>query len=409
VVQRSLPRQLFRDFVYLVGLLPLGTIWLIVLITLLSTAFGLLIVIVGFVLLALTMLVWRWGANRERERAALILGAPLASAHRPLPPSGFFARWRVRVGDPATWKDLVFLFLVGTLGIVTAAVYGAAWALGIAGILAPALSAAAPAGSWLGGLGALALAGVCLGGFVVVALTLLLGRGLALMWGALCRGLLAPGERAALEARARALEASRAGAVESADARLRRIERDLHDGAQARLVAVTMDLGLAREKLDTDPETARGLMESAHEEASTAITELRELVAGIAPAVLVDRGLDAALSSLVASARIPVSVDVRLPKRVPASVEAAAYFVVAESLANVQKHAAASRADVRVRSLDGGLVVEVNDDGSGGADFARGSGLAGLQDRVAALDGTLTVTSPPGGPTLVRAEIPCAP
>jgi signal transduction histidine kinase len=222
----------------------------------------------------------------------------------------------------------------------------------------------------------------------------------------LARLLLSPG---AGERRVGELTRTRAAAVDAQATELRRIERDLHDGAQARMVAVTMDLGLAREKLDTDPAAARELLDAAHAEATTAIADLRQLVAGIAPAVLADRGLDAALSGLVATCRIPVSVDVHLPDRVPAAVEVAAYFVVSESLANVQKHASATTASVHVRVQGGRLVVEVGDDGRGGADPALGSGLAGLRDRVAALDGTLTVASPPGGPTLVRAEIPCAP
>ncbi len=174
------------------------------------------------------------------------------------------------------------------------------------------------------------------------------------------------------------------------------------------MVSVTMDLGRAREKLNADPEAARELVESAHAEARTAIADLRRLVGGIAPAVLTDRGLDAALSALVASCRIPVSLDVRLDGRVPSAVEVAAYFVVSESLVNVQKHADATHANVHLRLQGDHLIAEIADDGRGGAAIDAGSGLAGLRDRVAAVDGTLVVTSPDGGPTIVRAEIPCA-
>jgi signal transduction histidine kinase len=220
--------------------------------------------------------------------------------------------------------------------------------------------------------------------------------------------LLGPSERNRLERRVGELARTRAAAVDAQTSELRRIERDLHDGAQARMVAVTMDLGRAREKLGADPEAARELVESAHAEARTAIADLRRLVGGIAPAVLTDRGLDAALSALVASCRIPVSLDVRLDGRVPSAVEVAAYFVVSESLVNVQKHGYATHASVHLRLQDDRLVAEIADDGRGGAAIGAGSGLAGLRDRVAALDGTLVVTSPDGGPTMVRAEIPCA-
>ena len=188
----------------------------------------------------------------------------------------------------------------------------------------------------------------------------------------------------------------------------RRIERDLHDGAQQRLVAVGMDLGRALDKFDEDPDGARELVDDAHREAQRAIAELRDLVRGFAPAVLEDRGLDAALSALAARAPFPVALHVDVPDRPPASVEANAYFIVAEALTNATRHASARHAEVDVRSRDGWLRIEVVDDGAGGADPARGSGLRGLSDRAAAVDGTFTVTSPPGGGTRVVAELPCA-
>jgi signal transduction histidine kinase len=186
----------------------------------------------------------------------------------------------------------------------------------------------------------------------------------------------------------------------------RRIERDLHDGAQQRLVALAMDLGMAREKLASQPEAARALIDEAHDGAKRALAELRNLARGIHPAVLTDRGLDAAISALAARSPVPVEVDVQLHGRPPAAVESTAYFVVAEALANVAKHAAATHAEVRVIRKDEWLLVEVCDDSVGGADPA-GGGLAGLADRVAAVDGRLAVASPQGGPTVVRAELPC--
>ena len=206
----------------------------------------------------------------------------------------------------------------------------------------------------------------------------------------------------------RTLEGSRRAVIDVEASELRRIERDLHDGAQQRLVMLTMDLGMAAEKLDSDPATARSLVLDAQGQARAALAELRDLVRGIAPAILLDRGLVPALSSLAGRSPIPTAVNSTLPEgeRLPDAVERAAYFVVAEALANVAKHASAGRCEIRCRGESGRLVVEVWDDGAGGATLVPGGGLAGLAGRVEALDGTLTVESPAGGPTTVRAEIP---
>jgi signal transduction histidine kinase len=215
-------------------------------------------------------------------------------------------------------------------------------------------------------------------------------------------------DRAALTERITALESSRAGAVDVQEAELRRIERDLHDGAQARLVALGMSLGMAEQKLASgeDPDSARELLAEARAGAGEALRELRDLARGIHPPVLADRGLEAAVRALAAASPISVTVSVTLPARPEPPVESAAYFVIAEALANAGKHARASRVDVRVTQHGSLLSVEVYDDGVGGAD-ASGGGLGGRRARVQALDGTLAVVSPPGGPTTVRAELPC--
>ena len=209
-----------------------------------------------------------------------------------------------------------------------------------------------------------------------------------------------------LERRIDVLETTRAGAVEAAESELRRIERDLHDGAQARLVALGMTLGMAEQKLAEDPEGARRMLEEARAGTEDALRELRGLARGIHPPVLTDRGLEAALASLVGNSPVPVELDVQLPQRPPAAQETAAYFVAAEALANATKHAGASRVAVRIGRENGSLVVRVEDDGRGGAD-ANGGGLHGLAQRVEALDGHVQVTSPPGGPTVVEAVMPC--
>ena len=202
------------------------------------------------------------------------------------------------------------------------------------------------------------------------------------------------------------LEATRSGAVDAQDAELRRIERDLHDGAQARLVALGMSLGLAEQKLASDPEGAQQLVTEARIGIGEALQELRDLARGIHPPVLADRGLGAALATLADRSALPVTVSVALEERLPPAVESAAYFVVAEALANAAKHSGASRIAVRVGRRGDLLEVEIEDDGRGGAD-PSGGGLTGLRRRVEALDGTLAVTSPQGGPTIVRVELPC--
>lgn len=230
---------------------------------------------------------------------------------------------------------------------------------------------------------------------------------------------------ARLESRVESLTSSRGRVVDSVEAERRRIERDLHDGPQQRLVALAMDLGMAREALDTDPERARELIERAHAGSKEAVVEMRQVARGIAPPVLTDRGLDAALSALAARSAVPVSLDVQLAGRPGPAVEAIAYFCVSEALTNVAKHSGATQAQVRIRQLASegqrgqglpgqgqlgqgqlGLQIEVSDDGSGGADPDAGTGLKGLAARVAAVDGTLAVTSPPGGPTVVGVLLP---
>jgi signal transduction histidine kinase len=212
--------------------------------------------------------------------------------------------------------------------------------------------------------------------------------------------------RGELTERIAELETSRAGAVDVQETELRRIERDLHDGAQARLVALGMSIGMAEQKLGTDPEAARAMLVEARRGAREALEELRDLARGIHPPVLTDRGLEAAVGTLADRSPLPVSVAVELAERPPAAVETAAYFVVAEALANATKHSLAEHIAVRVRRADSTLIVEVSDDGRGGANPA-GGGLTGLRHRVEALDGTLQVTSPVGGPTTVKAELPC--
>ncbi|MEJ8667842.1 histidine kinase [Streptomyces sp. MS1.AVA.1] len=223
--------------------------------------------------------------------------------------------------------------------------------------------------------------------------------------------LLRPSPKALLAARVEQLTATRADAIAAHGAELRRIERDLHDGAQARLVALSMRIGLARRANDHDPGTARLLLDDAQEQAEQALTELRHVVRGIHPPILTDRGLVGAVRAPAAGAGVRVTVDMAGLEddgpRAPAAVEAAAYFVVAEALTNVAKHSGSPTATVRIARMRRGLQVEVADRGHGGAAESSGSGLLGMRRRVAALDGTLRMSSPVGGPTVIEVELPC--
>ena len=220
------------------------------------------------------------------------------------------------------------------------------------------------------------------------------------------RALLGPSRAEELQLRVEQLTQTRAGAVDAADAERRRLERDLHDGTQQRLVSLAMNLGMARAQAGTI-EDARAAIADAHEEAKAALAELRNLIRGLHPPVLEDRGLDAALSGVAARMPIPVKVTVDVPRRPPATIEAVAYFVVSEGLTNISKHAQATQAEVFVQRAGERLHIIVSDDGAGGADPARGTGLAGLAKRAASVDGSFEIASPPGGPTLLTVDLPC--
>ena len=414
VLAAPLQPRTWTATIYLVGAMFVGLTWHVVLAVGLTLGVGLLIIWVGVFVLALTVLAWRGGGWLERRWVRLMLGAQIPEPYRPLPAGSLWQRARALAGDPATWKDLAYLVLLGPLGLVWFVVT-TLWGIGILMLLGPLWYWVLPHGEAamfvtddrsylaLDSLPVALLASVLGAGVCVAAAWAV--KAMAAVHGSVAQALLGPSEQQ-LQARVAALEASRDRAVGSAEAERRRIERDLHDGAQQRLVALAMDLGMARAKLETDPAAATALVGEAHEEAKRALAELRDLARGIHPAVLADRGLDAAISALAARSPVPVGVDVATG-RLPDPVESAAYFVVAEALTNAAKHARAAEIGVRIaRHLDL-LIVEVIDDGAGGADPAKGSGLRGLADRVAGVDGHLTVTSPPGGPTVIRAELPC--
>ena len=396
----------WREFVYVATGLPLGIAWLVVLVTLLALGFGLALIMCGIPILAVTLLLWRWGANTERERAALVLGAPIARPRRIASASPrLIDRALAPLRDGRTWRDLGYMLLLGPVGIIAGTLTIVLWSAALAALLTPVFAPGAPDGSLLDELGA-GVIGVAVASVPLAALAALVTRALAAGCGSLAQALLAA-DRAELEERISSLEATRSGAVESADARLRRIERDLHDGAQHRLAFIAMELGRARAKLESDPGAVDALLAGAHEESKIAMRELRDVARGIHPSVLSDRGLDAALSGLAERATVPVEIRGGVD-RLPPAVETAAYYVVAETLTNVGRHSGATRAYVALRCERGDLVLEIGDDGKGGAHRRPGSGLEGLAQRVEALDGTLEVDSPEGGPTTVTARMPCA-
>mgnify|MGYP001388253641 CR=1 FL=1 len=370
------------------------------------------IALAGVPILWIMMLLTAWFARIERGRLALLLDEriPAPAGDRPRPP-----RWRPRVRQRLTarqsWKQVGYTLLRFPLSTVQAVLVFSVWGVALAMLALPGYNPLLPRGSTiLGGyapLGAAEVAAVTAGGLLLLFAAPQLTRGLAAVDVALARWLLGAPDRADLRARIGELERSRARAVDSAEAERRRIERDLHDGAQQRLVALAMDLGRARARFADDPDAARAIVDQAHAEAKEALVELRNLVRGVHPPVLTDRGLDAALSGLAALSPVPVSVRVDAASRPPASVEAIAYFVVAEALTNVAKHARASRASVTVDRAGDTLRVVIRDDGIGGAD-PRGQGLSGLADRVGGVDGRLSVDSPAGVGTVIEVELPCA-
>jgi len=341
------------------------------------------------------LLVLRRLASLTRRLAGQWCGVPIAEPYLPRPwADGGKAGPRRRFGwlltDRATWRDLLWVTVNACGGWILAIVPAAMLVLGLVGLIAPYASleerlltiVAAVLGLW-------------------GAPWLLRG------YGVFARSMLAPTGQAELALRVRQLSDTRTEALDTGAAEIRRIERDLHDGAQARLVAMGMTLDAAGQIIDTNPEAARALLVEARDASVKALAELRALVRGIHPPVLADRGLADAIQALALDSPMRIDLASDLEGRPPAPVESAAYFAVSELLANVSKHAEARQTWIDIRHTDGMLRVGVTDNGHGGADPARGSGLRGIERRLAPFDGVLAVSSPPGGPTAVTMEIPC--
>ncbi|MCX3060701.1 sensor histidine kinase [Streptomyces beihaiensis] len=367
----ALSRQTWKEIAYLLSNLPLAVAGFVYAITMLAVGAGLTVTVIGLPFIAGGLMGARLLGRAERGRARRLLGVRVEEPSRlPVRRGGGFFPWLWNaLKDPVGWRTVLFEVIRLPWGVVTFVV---------------------------------ALVGL----FVLWPVLPFVARGLTNADRAMVRGLLSPSDE--LERRIAELESDRGVVVDTAAADLRRIERDLHDGAQARLVNLAMGLGLAKEKLldGRADETVAAMVEEAHGEVKLALQELRDLARGIHPAVLTDRGLDAALSSVASRCTVPVTVTTELSARPAEAIEGIAYFTVSELLQNVSKHSRATRASVDVWRARDRLLIQVTDDGRGGASVAKGSGMAGLAERLGAVDGLFVVDSPEGGPTTVTAELP---
>jgi signal transduction histidine kinase len=362
----------WKEIAHLLANLPVSILGFTYVVTVLFTGFWLTVTVIGLPLLAAGLLGARQLGKLERARARALLGVRVDEPSR-LPwrtrngGNGFFAQLWTAVKDPVGWRTVLYDFIRLPWGVLT-------FTITLTSL------------------------------FVLWPVLPFIARGLADVDRVMVRGLLSPSDE--LERRIAELESDRGVVVDAAASDLRRIERDLHDGAQARLVNLAMGLGLAKEKLLEDPEFAQSMVAEAHGEVKLALQELRDLARGIHPAVLTDRGLDAALSSVASRCTVPVKVTSDLDARPAAAIEGIAYFTVSELLQNISKHSGARSASVDVWRAENRLLIQVWDDGRGGARLDGGTGMRGLAERLDAVDGLFVIDSPPGGPTVVTAELP---
>ncbi len=358
----------------------------------------------GLAVLPLTWLFTRW----QRARFAAYLGVSIQA--RPGrgqdEPWGHWVWGEVRAAD--TWRQVGYHLVAGVLGVFAAIAVLGCWSGGLSLITVVVRAGSPPPGTSPGSTPT--LVAVTAAGALLILAAPWVARGAAALDLSIARTLLEHNSREELTRRVQTLAASRVEVVAAADAERRRIERDLHDGAQQRLVSLAINLGITRTMLADVPGPARQAIENAHEEAKRALSELRDFVRGLHPVVLDDRGLDAALSGVTARSPVPVRLRVQMEERPSQTTEAIAYFVVSEALANAAKHAKASRIEIVVdQPVPGRLRIAITDDGIGGArvEGGGGTGLRGLAQRASSVDGTFRLDSPPGGPTRIVVELPC--
>ncbi|MER7009245.1 sensor histidine kinase [Dactylosporangium sp. NPDC000555] len=386
----------WRSLAYLAtgGLLGIATGTVLLGLLLAGAALSLVVVgLAGFLAAALSGIVV---ARIERRRLRIVDDIRLSDPHRAPSRPGLRGWVMARLWEPETWRELGYTMLMTTALCWLDGLVVTVWAWGVSVLVCgPLYIHDTPLSLTLAG----SVFGVALGVVLLYPMS-----AWAAARAAITQAVLGP--RMETDARLTEVARSRARLVDAFEVERRRIERDLHDGAQQRLLALNMQLGLARLELPRSSPAAEPVAR-AHELAKEALAELRELIRGVHPKILADRGLHAALREVADRAPLLVDVEAALPRRLPGAVEACAYFVVVEALANVAKHSGATRARVVASAAGGRLTVQVRDDGRGGADPARGSGLSGLADRVAAAGGTVSLASPLGGPTVVHVELPC--
>ncbi|MFI6062068.1 sensor histidine kinase [Streptomyces sp. NPDC051286] len=364
---------------------------------LLGTLMTAVVTLVAAPLLCVPSLAAPW-AERHRRRAGALLGRPVEPRPRALRRDLAWLVTQVAIGLPA---GTLALLCLGNL-LLTLVVTVGWWAFPTSGpprlpLLGVRISSWAPALT------------ISLAQFLLLAaLATIALPPLARVHARCCLAVLAPSPAEQLAARVTELTRTRTDVLQAHSAELRRIERDLHDGTQARLVAIAMRLAVAGESLPQDPDAAAVLVRQAQAETEETMTELRSVIRTIYPPVLADQGLSGALSTLATRAGVPTRIDIGALGEIPAAVEVVAYFAATEALANIARHSRATHASVRVTRNGALLRTEIADDGTGGADAARGSGLDGMRRRAAALDGTMKISSPPGGPTVITVELPCA-
>lgn len=402
--------RVLSDAIFCLTSFPIGLAFFVIAVIGMAVGFALSFVGIGVAILAWTFALMLWGAQVERSRLVAFQGISISNHHPWESTSGNVVRrtWQV-VRSPQVWRDFLYMALLFPIGIIE---------LGL--VILPSKFVWAPLFYLIfgGDQGViwgiqvtnpfLALVVLAMGIVIAVPVAALVHLATRLH-GQLGLMLLGTSHEEVLTERVEELTESRSAVMRAMHLERRRIERDLHDGAQQQLVALAMDLGRAREKLATDPAAAADLIAESHERAKLAMTEMRELVRGIHPAVLTDRGLDAAVSAVAGRSPVPVDVSVHLHERLPEEVEGTAYFVVVEALTNLAKHSGASRARVSIQRDGNWLRVTVTDNGRGGADPEQGTGMRGLRDRIYALEGTFAFTSPPGQGTRIIVEIPCEP
>ncbi|MFF2730223.1 sensor histidine kinase [Streptomyces sp. NPDC058008] len=416
VVRAPFEARTWRELAYVLLSLPVSVVLFSCAVTMVSLGLGLLITFLGIPVLAAGLVMCRGFGAMERGRARGLLGLDVADP-APVRGEGGLMSWVGAVlKSGVSWRHLLYAVLHMPWAVFAFTVTTVFWTYGWAAFTYPLWRWVFPAYVGVDGIqlygdsthavyldSSFEMAVTSASGLALVLVTPWIVRALVSVDRVMVLGLLGPSR---LATRVSELESDRGVVVDTAAADLRRIERDLHDGAQARLVALAMDLGLAKEKLTDDPEAAARMVDEAHGEVKVALQELRDLARGIHPAVLTDRGLDAALSAIASRCTVPVKVVVDLESRPAQAIEGIAYFTVSELLQNVSKHARATRASVDVWRAADRLMVQVTDDGRGGAGITTGSGLAGLTERLDAVDGVLVVDSPTGGPTTVTAELP---